>query len=597
MFSFILWTLVFAPPVHEGGKKNPPAHEFHKSSTLSTSLKPSTSLNITNLDADARLLATLTLQSKSQAISDCLQTVREQTGLNLRATDDIGQRRITVFAAHVTLHNWMQAVADTTGLSWRTAKASSQINAAAGKTDTNAVVSTDKSFDGYELYLGEAQRNKEQAQTEVSEKRSKWSLNTQRERLMALARDAKGPFAGMLAQLSPEQLAQACELAAHPIGPISSSNNSHYFDHLTNVRPFADLPPDVQANVRQMLSRPETMGSGPNAIPLAPALQKADDLSQSYIGIVAADGGLSLGVIAPDGKDVWVSRNHEVHRSGIAGIDSDDDSNPEVTEQMAQVNLLDLEGVPKAIRHKKLHFPNGFDRASLPELLQVLAQQTGLVIVADDFARSRRTVYFQLLTDKMEYTLGEACEQIAKAYGHSMVYKEGVLRVKTVSLGLDLRTEPSADALARLRELTTKKLSATLADYQLLGRLSRLQLDTLVTAHFPGISEGGLLLSAQRSYDALHFYALLPPALRDKAETAQGLTIRDLNARQLEGFTALGGIGMPHITLAQAKTPSVTLRPGLYVAKQEANGKLQRLTLTVASDARPAVVTEYRLVK
>lgn len=540
-----------------------------------------------DLSKDARLTALVTLEAKSQTLDDCLQHLREQTGLHLRAAEEIGQRRITLFAERQPLRNVMQAIMDTVALDWRAGvtpkpNAPRPNSAPAADTATGKADSIKPGVD-YELYRTPARRNHEEFVIAESEKRAKWALNMQREHLLSAVRNAKGPFAGLLSQLDAQQLERACNLAAQPTGPISSSSNSHVYDHLMNVRPFAELSPAMQSDVRRMLNQPETIGSGDNALHLKPALDNAADLDKSSIGLVAAEGGLSLAVVQPDGKDVWVSRDNAVRRGGINGVDSDDDSVPEVTEQMAQSKLLDLAGVPTSIRHKKLRFPVNVDRAALPELLHSLAQQTGLSLVSDDFLRSRRTVYYWVLTDKPEYGFDEACEQIAKAYGHRMIYKEGVLRAQTVSPGLDMRIEPPSDVIARLRDLTAKKLSPGLNDFAMVGRLTREQLDSLMMAHFPGVVQGSLLLYASRAYDALHFYATLPPALRGRAESKDGLPARDLNARQKEAFIALQSFGLMLAPPATEKN----LRPGLYVRHQEADEKLSAASLVLVSEDQP----------
>jgi hypothetical protein len=144
---------------------------------------------------------------------------------------------------------------------------------------------------------------------------------------------------------------------------------------------------------------------------LAPALENNAALSRSYVGLIAAFGGLYVGIVGPDGKDVWVSPLDQVRRRGIPGYTSDNDMEPEVEEALAKTAWLDLGELPPAQRHRRFRFSENLPRHSLPGILEYLAAQTGLPFVSDDFIQSRRSNFFWLLTDRDEYTLEQALKQ------------------------------------------------------------------------------------------------------------------------------------------------------------------------------------------
>ncbi len=567
-----------------------------------------------DLSADTRLNAPITTEAKSQPLADCLPAL-DSAGVMIRASPPMAQRRVTVFAARLPLRRLMEALADTLGLSWQrentpaptpgAAQDKGQQDKSQQDADPQAKNAPANRAPNYTLFQSDEARRRERKQLAASEAWNMWAHDAKRDAMQAAlqaALNATGndkhpanPLRGLLADLSPKQIDQACELATQSMGVGAADNNRNLLQNLVGVRPFADLPPAQQAQARALLGRPEQTagGKGDGAVPGA---KNDDELSRSSVGFAAIEGAVSLAVVKPDGSDVLFSPQSGVFMRSIPALASDDDSDPEVRALTQNVRLLDLSGVPDAVRRKRLRFPSALDRAALPELLQSLARQTGLAIVADDFIRSRRTVYFWLLTDKPDYTLDEACDQISKAFGHRMIYKNSVLRVQSVSPGPDLRVEPPPQIIARLRDMTAHHLLGTLDDYAMLGGLTRAQLDTFVLAHFPGVAQGTLLINAQRAYSVLHFYALLPPDLRERATTSAGLPFSALNARQTEAFAALSQLGA-----MRAATGKASMRPtGLYVRAEEVTAKYSRgkalcWTFDVVPDKQSGRVASYTL--
>ncbi len=536
-----------------------------------------------DLSRDARLNAPVAVQAKGQSLQDVMQTVAKTSGVSLRVDETIAQRSIHVFAARLPLRNLMRAIADVMQLSWRVVEAKSESGGGAA---------------AYELYQTPQQKNLEVERMAASERAEARAQTAKREALLAAMREAaaarradKPSVSDLLAGWSAQQAERAADLAAEPTGPISSSDQSHFHSHLIYTTPFASLPPDVQASVGAMIGRPEFSPATPGAPHFAPALENAGDLANSQVGIIAADGGVRLGVVGPDGKDVWVSPTDVIQRATLPDIDTGDDADAELAAMLASGRILDLGGVPDSARRKPLRFSASMGRRQLADALERVAQQTGLAIVSDAYVYSAQTPYGWLLTDKDEYALDAALAQIARAFAHRFLYQNGVLQAQTLTLGTDLRAEPPAALLTRLRALTKAKQNIRLSDYLTLGRLSRLQVDTAYTRQLPGVGQYTALLTALHEYDLLHLYALLTEKQRTQAESVEGVALRELKGQAGKAFALLADIGLP-ARLAEKARPT---RAGLFVRREGKSDAPQTLTFLIASESVPLRVTAYRL--
>lgn len=318
-----------------------------------------------------------------------------------------------------------------------------------------------------------------------------------------------------------------------------------------------------------MLDRPEYSPDQQEGR-FAAALEDMADLERSHVAVVAASGSLRLGIIGPEGKDVWVSPFDAVWRRGIPGVDSDIDIDPEVEEAFRKRKLLDITEMPPAFCRKRLRFPANLTRTQLPEVLESISSQTGLAIVSDDFLRSRTTFYHWLLTDKTEYTLEEALHQVAGAFGRRFTYRDSILRVQSLTRGLDLCAEPPVGLVPRLRAKAKKNQPLVMDDYLDLARLSDLQLRTLQTCKPPVVAQGGALFTVQKLHRVLAFYARLSPEEKEQAESEEGLP-------------------------SCADLPASPRRAGLHVHRKRLSSGMEEVTFLIVSGANPPRITAYHL--
>jgi hypothetical protein len=388
----------------------------------------------------------------------------------------------------------------------------------------------------------------------------------------------------MLRRLSPDQVRLAGELGARPTGAIAADNNRRLRNCIVSATPFAALPPRVQADVRAALAR---IDASVFSLPDAPP-----DLARTQVALVANGSALTLGVIPPDARDIWLSPVDEVDRSGIAGVDTPDNMDPEVIDALGQSPPVNHYEMPGKLWNQTVRFPPELSRTDLPELLESLEKQTSIPFVSDDFLRSGQAPPLWLPPDRVEIPLGAALEAMARGFGHRFVYHKGTMRVQTLTPGLDRRAEPPPEIADRLRQLDSRKRPPELADYLALSRLSDLQLLTISTHHVPGETQYGLRGDGYQLRDVLRLYDSLDGQQKGLVETVAGLPADRMNPQQRARFDALTSTG-----LAQIPRPAET-RPaeGLYAQRQVAQGKQVAFTLQVVAvgHAVPQVQT-YRL--
>ncbi|MCS6777808.1 MAG: hypothetical protein RMJ43_14210 [Chloroherpetonaceae bacterium] len=341
-----------------------------------------------------------------------------------------------------------------------------------------------------------------------------------------------------------------------------------------------------------MTNRPEYRPDPNRAMQYAPAVDNPEDLHRCYVGFMASDGVVRLGIVGPGGNDVWVSPFDYVHRVVPPSTSPDEPPREETAAELARGRYLEISGIPEGVRKKPLRFPGALDRVSLPAILESVAQQTGLSIVADDFLHSRETMYYWLLTDRDTYPLRAALDQIARAFGHRMFYRHHVLCVQTMTPGTDLRAEPPPEIMARLRARAGAGQNLEFPDYMALGRLSLLQMEMLVTRRHPARNALATpLMNAYRKHHILRLCASLTRSQWERAESEEGLRPRALNRKQQEAFLAMVGVGLP-VRMARAAQPD---RSGVYIRRDVVRGRTRALTLTIVPESGPSYLVSHRV--
>jgi hypothetical protein len=160
------------------------------------------------------------------------------------------------------------------------------------------------------------------------------------------------------------------------------------------------------------------------------------------------------------------------------------------------------------------------------------------------------------------------------------------MRVKTVSPGLDLRSEPPADLIAYLVEKSEKRQPLTLEDCLRLAKLPVRQWQALLGPHIPGIRPALGLYRVERLYRVLHFYANLSREQRAQAESERGLALREMDLRVQSAFRRIANVGMPK----RVSGGEPQRQAGFYVRRDE-KGDGVTYTFLIVSERKPPLTT------
>jgi len=514
---------------------------------------PSKDALTVNFELSSKFRERATLVWKGRSLKQCLESLSQQCDTVLQVDDRLSERRVTAILTRLPIHRALKTLEAAEKLHWekRTDSAGSPY---------------------YQLTQTAFQRKAEQAEIQKSvdlqnriKELKKSILLSAIKAAIAHANEGKSATAQMLSGLSDQQVSHLLDNAMEPVGAIPSNDNSHLHDHTLFSTPYSTLSPETQGALQGGLQKPEFTGDGTNGAHYALPTNEENSLQDSYISLIATDSGVSLGVVDRQGKDVWMSPSDTVSRQGIPGVDRGDEADIELVQALAELSDPLLEGFTPEALHKTLRAPSDLDRTHLSGILDWLAKATGFSALSDDFIRSHKTIYSQILTDKDEYTLEEALLQIAKAFGHRIVLKQGVMLFTTLTKGADLRIEPSAAVWNLLVNLHEKGLTPTFQEYLLLTSMTREQIDTLQISGPSEIAASRMLMRLKRAYRVLHFYALLTQKQRDMAE-ATGLRVKDLPNNVRAEFEALAETG-----LVYAQSSSSRKEAGFYAKRKEGN--------------------------
>jgi hypothetical protein len=498
-----------------------------------------------------------------------LEQVTRELGVQLHADAKIARRRISLKISQQPASKVMTAIAKVTGLEW------------------------ERKDGGYRLYQTDEAEKEEKRLIAISEKREEAARNAKIDGLLksvqqaVAARTGKGDsVADLLATLSPEQLRNAAEIAAEPEGIIAADNQSAFHSKFISPTPFTQLSPKLQRGVAAMVGSPKYERD--NMTKGASSLQ---ELSRSQVGIIAASGAMRLGLVNPDGKDVWVSSFDDVHRRGIAGVDADLGMPSEVEEEFQRSKMLDLADMPADIRKSIVRFDRQLDRSFLTTVLEAFSAQTHIGFVSDDFLHSRRTPYPWTLTDREEYTVEQALEQIANSYLHKITYRNGMLEAVAIGRGLDLRAEAPAEIIDMMRARTKEHKGLTFDDYLALGRLSHLQVFTMRIAHIEGVDRGMLWKDVDMKHHLFAAVGALTDEERTRAESGEGMPLGEIKIGLRPKVLRLAETGLPgKITKDERPT-----RAGLFIRRSPMGESSEKVVILVAS-ANLKQIRRYEIV-
>ena len=548
-----LSTAIFLPASLFGQVKSEPVR----------SLQEVVALRSDQLKQSEALKASLKLSIQGITLRQCLSVISKTAKCNLEVSDEMADRRLSLSTPVVPLAEMMIRIAEISKLSWISMPGTSQ-----SKT--------------YTLFQSSRQKSEELALILKSEQREKMAEEAKINAVMSAVQGAidqsdRSTTSRFLSGLTQDQLKQAAALASEPEGVIHADDNLHYASRLFGVSRFQDLPSDSQNAVKSLLEGKVFDPQSNNKL-----------TPDSLIGLVSADGELRVAVALPGGKDIWPS-NESISRKGISGVDSDDDTDPEIWDDVKPDQLLNLTVMSGTLRRMKIAFPANINKTHLSELTQFLSVRTGVAIYSDDWINSAETKFTWLLTDQDNYTLEEALGQISKAFGHRIEYRNHMLYFTTVALGLDIRSEPPPKLMKRMRDLTASKLNATFEDYVNTGSLNRRQIDNISTKRFSGIEVHAFRHVIQMLHKPLQVCSLLTPAQFVSAQTIKGFSPVRMNKEQKSAYLKICSTGLPLLSSLVPKNS------GFYIQRLPLKEGVETIRFITVSTENSSHSTVYEL--
>lgn len=536
------------------------------------------------LMADPRMKTPVELRVKWKRLDEIIASIRQETGIALQVESGIGGRRLNLFTSKMTAEQAVASIVREMGLTCTTS------STASGEQPN------------YTLSLSEERRQKEEWWKSASEQRKKERYADYRRRMQEAmqkeidaSRQSKKPGIGLLlSTLSPEELQRIAGVSQEGPPLISASNQSHLHNFMMFARPYKDLPEDVRRALPAMLGRPEYAEGN-----IKTGAGSLAELEHCQIGLIAANGSVRLGLYNPAEGDVWASSYDDTNTPTPSNEDILNDFNPQVVEMLNSPKLVS--GLPRGIGEKRIRFSKEVDRRHLASLLEVVAQKVSLSFVAQDYFRTRSVTPFiaqHLVPATEEFTLREALLQIARAFGHRMVFQDSVLYVTTLTPGADLRAEPPPTIFDYLNRLEQKKEAISPESYLKLTALSRSQLKNIVQGMNGYRTEiRSMLYNVLQVHSILHPYGKLSSEQRQQAESEEGLYIPDLEKQTELEFRALAGRGLPASATGLFPEDAKYGPKRLYVRRQRTkDNKAETVALAITSERVPVRLSSYRIL-
>ncbi len=472
------------------------------------------------LQHDTALNRVVAFRFDEARLDETFKALTDQRNLKLTVISDLAPRRITARCKHTTIASFMIALSRVLGVSWR------------------------KSGDSYILFqTGEQIRaeDRKKRDSEANEQRfvdaQGNNLRTQLEHALSQTGANREIFSDFLAGCKPDTINRGIASALEDEPFLSAVDQSHFHNHFLPAGPLSALPSGQQAAVRQIAS-----DGGYSHIDAG-----------SSIGLIAAAGGFRLGIVEPNGRDVWVAPQHAIGQvSTVTQSARENDFDPAVVELLRSDRLVGFGSLTNSFRHKKFKVESGTDRSRLAIVLQNISTQTDVDFLCDCYLNSAQTLYSY--NPDTEWTVEQALTAVARTFGHKMLYHGGLLEITAVTPGLDLRLESpiavinSLDAQALTGHLPNKE------DLIVLSACNQEQLQILAQWHpVNNKTHTGHILQALRVYPFLHFYGSLSRSQQQDAFSERGVNVRDLSVAKHRLFDALFTIGLAKMTPTRYK--------------------------------------------
>jgi hypothetical protein len=236
----------------------------------------------------------------------------------------------------------------------------------------------------------------------------------------------------------------------------------------------------------------------------------------------------------------------------------------------------------------------------LSNVLWQIHRKTGLNILSDDYLNTRETrnrdgfqIDENVPKEKKERTLEALLTEIGTSFLHKIVYRDGVLYLNTLLLGRDLRSEipnnlyqvifekkKAYESIPTKEEKKYPLEPLTAEEMDQFCSLSILQLDALLE-HFhvqsPILDQ---IFALRYEHPATHFYSLLTPELRQKAQRPEGVSVKEFPKELQREFSKFSERGMPDVTPQSKDTQPGLFRIERKIRKSKGKDGIERNYLT-----------------
>ena len=509
-------------------------------------------LSADTLSKDGRLTTLVHINTPldGSTIGSLLKRLTANSAVSLKASPKVKSRLVFILATHLSLYKVMTALSWTTRLTWS------------------------PQGTGYLLHrtLNEKKMEKSEILKSVQWEQEATEMHR---RALEVAMNASiahpkstNSVSLLLKSLDSDQIRMIADTAREQ--RVFTGNSDHFCDATL----FTDLPSDIQRCIMTEQGRSN----------ISPTINSAheSDLTHSYLGLIAADGSVNLGIYTlnqPASQALTMSQTQAVYRNGISGIDEDDGTDSLSDAALYRTRFDVSEPLPDMSKSNHLTFTRADNYTYLPDILTDIHNESGLPVFTELFLASDSCPAIGMLTDRDSYTLRECCEETSRAFGQHMALFGGMLASRSVTPGRDLYMQPDESLCHYLAIWYQKKGSLTLNQLHRLGELTQKQWTYLQTrtAQLITNKHNTYVVLPWRHY-LMRLFEMLTPAQLNLAESTAGLRYRLLNPEERLCFLHETEVGLPS---SQSTITSKSKSGGLWISCRDTNGYVAHLNFVL----------------
>lgn len=506
-------------------------------------------LSADTLSKDSRLTTLVHINTplEGSTIGTLLKHLTANSAFSLEASPNVKSRLVFILALHLSLYKVMTALAWTTRLTW-------------SPQGTGYLLH--RTVDAKTMEKSEILKTVqwEHEATEMHRRALEVALNAS-----VAHPNSTNSVSLLLKTMDSDQIRMIADTAREQ--SVFAGNS----DHFCAATIFTDLPSEIQRCIMtgQRLS---------DNSPTNNSVLKSD-LTHSFVGLIAADGSVNLGIYSPNqpaSQSLIMSQTQAVYRNGIPGIDEDDGTDPLSDAALYRTRFDVSEPLPDMSKSNHLTFTRADNYTYLPDILTDIHNESGLPVFTELFLASESCPAVGMLTDRDSYTLRECCQETSRAFGQHMALFGGMLASRSVTPGRDLYMQPDESLCHSLAIWYQKKGSLTLTQLHSLGELTQKQWTYLQTRTAQIITHRhNTYVELPWRHYLMRLFELLTPAQLNLAESTAGLRYHLLNPKERLCFLHETEVGLP--SSQSITNTSKTNVGGLWISCQDTNGYVTHL--------------------